>query len=335
MRRPSDSFSFSWMRVMEPSTSRVWPTAFLTMVGRYARQYLALGMLVLQREDAGDVPALGRRLVPAGDALGDLVHEADREVAVRGDDPLVDGVQDRREQPLLLVELVLDAVLVERDVDRGIELSLLEGLENVAEGLDFLGPLEGLFVGIGGEEDDRDPELPADLLGRLDTVHAAREHDVHEDDVGPALARQGDGLLAVARHPDDGVAEALQSSLQVECDDFLVFDDQYVLVVHRDVTWNYRRCSELSKARPPLSTHSRAPFRRGRLEGRYGLGQPRPKFLLELQLTRRRSERVLQARRAVGILDSQRDSASVEVEDPAFGGPAEDVPRGADVGGDL
>ena len=155
-----------------------------------------MGPLVQDREDARDVAALLGGLRPTGNAFGHLVHESDGHLGIGGDDAVVDRVQDGGEESLLLAKLPVDAVLVERDVDGRVELAFLEGLENIAGRLDFLRPLKGFLVGVGRQENDRYGELRADLLCRLDAVHAPREHDVHEDDI-----RQRSFARAIASAP--------------------------------------------------------------------------------------------------------------------------------------
>ena len=80
--------------------------------------------------------------------------------------------------------LALHAALVEGHLDVGAELALLEGLEQVGEGLGNFGFLEDGLVGVCGEEYDGDAELDADEMGGLDAIHRPLEHDVHEDKVG-------------------------------------------------------------------------------------------------------------------------------------------------------
>ena len=197
----------------------------LVQVGGQAREQSAMGPLVQDREDARDVAALGGGLRPTGNAFRHLVHESDGHLGIGGDDAVVDRVQDGGEESLLLAKLPVDAVLVERDVDGRVELAFLEGLENIAGRLDFLRPLEGFLVGVGRQENDRYGELRADLLCRLDAVHAPREHDVHEDDIRQPILREGDSLGAVAGHAYDGIAEALETTLKIKSDDLFVFDD--------------------------------------------------------------------------------------------------------------
>ena len=65
-----------------------------------------------------------------------------------------------------------------------------------------------------------DPLL-ADLLGGADAVED-RHLDVHDDDVGPELLGQRDGLLAVAGLADDVVAVLAEHLGEVEADERLV-----------------------------------------------------------------------------------------------------------------
>ena len=196
----------------------------LVDVGRFADHELALGSRIDEGDDRRGVLPLGRSLAPAGNPLGHRVHEAYVELRVCRHDTVVDGVEDGRKKPLLLAELAIYGVFVERYVDGRVELALLERLEDVSEGLDFLGALEGLLVGIGGEENDGNAVLVANLAGGLDPVHGTSEHDVHEDDIGLAFLGEADRLHAVGSHAHDRVSEALEPTLQIEGDYLLVLN---------------------------------------------------------------------------------------------------------------
>ena len=87
--------------------------------------------------------ALGIRFGPAGQLLGHGIHEQNVQIDPRGDDAVVDAMQDCGEKALLLLEPLVYAVFVQRDIDRRIELALLEGLEDIPERLSLLRALEG------------------------------------------------------------------------------------------------------------------------------------------------------------------------------------------------
>ena len=59
---------------------------------------------------------------------------------------------------------------IEGDLDRRLELPLLEGLDNIAEGLSDLGPGYGFVVREGREEDYGSSILVVDEPRRLDAV---------------------------------------------------------------------------------------------------------------------------------------------------------------------
>ena len=64
-----------------------------------------------------------------------------------------------------------------------------------------------------------------DLLGGGDAVEHRHLH-VEDDEVGPELLGELDGLLAVAGLADDVVALLLEHLLEVEADERLVLGDQ-------------------------------------------------------------------------------------------------------------
>ena len=105
-----------------------------------------------------------------------------------------------------LVQLDIERVLVEGHLDGRPQFPLVERLKNVAERLGHLGPLESGKIRVSGKIDDRNVELAAYVVGRLDAVHFAFQADVHEDDVGVRLLGLLDGVLSVRRTANDDIA---------------------------------------------------------------------------------------------------------------------------------
>ena len=127
-------------------------------------------------------------LRPSGNTLGYRVHEGDLVMDVGGDNAVLDAVEDGGGEAFLPFEGLIDPVLVYRYVYGGIEFFVLEGLQDIPEGLGYLRPFQGFLVGISGKKYNRDLEpLFYDARG-FDTVHFTGQHDVHEDDVGLIFA---------------------------------------------------------------------------------------------------------------------------------------------------
>ena len=64
------------------------------------------------------------------------------------------------------------------------QLSILERLDDVAERLGHLSPLQGLVSHECGQEHDGDREPFPDRLGRGDAIHFTRQLDIHQYQVG-------------------------------------------------------------------------------------------------------------------------------------------------------
>jgi len=84
---------------------------------------------------------------------------------IGGDNPLTDALEDGRQPGLALLQLISILVLVEGHFDDRHQLFLLDRFEGIADRLGQLGPLKGVFIGVGGQVDNREAELIADLLG--------------------------------------------------------------------------------------------------------------------------------------------------------------------------
>ena len=75
----------------------------------------------------------------------------------------------------------------------------MERLDDVAERLGHLGPLQGLVAHERGQEHHRDRKPLPDCLGRRDAIHFTGQVDIHQHQVGPQLFGQEEGLLSPRR----------------------------------------------------------------------------------------------------------------------------------------
>ena len=101
-----------------------------------------------------------------------------------------------------------------RDGDRGLQVGLLDRLDEVGQDVVRLGAANELGVVVGRDEDDRDRAVPADLHRRVDPVHVGHL-DVGDDQVRPQSATLFDQFAAVLGRGDDLVAEQGQDFPEV------------------------------------------------------------------------------------------------------------------------
>ena len=120
---------------------------------------------------------------------------------------------------------------VEGHLDRGLELALLERLEEIAEQAQvrFARSMASRSCWSAVELSRSRNESQIVRLGSA--VDPALEDDIHQDEVGPVLARPADGLGGRRDQAQGVVAEALEHVLDVPADQALVLDDKDA--VHR------------------------------------------------------------------------------------------------------
>ena len=80
--------------------------------------------------------------LPPAERFGGVVHERNAVRHVRGNHSIADGLQRRREPPLPIGQLRVHPVLVESHLDGRSQLSLVERLQQIAEGLRSPRPLQ-------------------------------------------------------------------------------------------------------------------------------------------------------------------------------------------------
>jgi hypothetical protein len=132
--------------------------------------------------------SLAGRLEEAGEGRVDVEKEQVPGLARVVQHNLVQGEAVEHgveKQPVLLLAFLQrlgGGMLVEGDLDGHVQVAGLGGLDDVAEGLGDLGPVQGLLVVMTGQEDDGNLACLKNRLGRLDAVDASVEKDVHEDE---------------------------------------------------------------------------------------------------------------------------------------------------------
>src|SRR5438309_8263595 len=116
---------------------------------------------------------------------------------------------------------------IDRDLDRGAQLTLLERLYQVAECSGGAHSLNSRIVGVRGEEYHRDIKLLADAIGGLDAIHVTFEPNIHEHQVRTKFTGLADRFFAAGDHRDYPIAEPGEAALDIKGDDAFVFGDEH------------------------------------------------------------------------------------------------------------
>ncbi len=90
-----------------------------------------------------------------------------------------------------------------------------------------LGELAGRRVGVRTGEDAANAEALVDHDRRFDAVRDAREADVHQYEIGMLALGDVERFRCGRRQADAFDADGAQLQLAVDCDEILVFDDEY------------------------------------------------------------------------------------------------------------
>ncbi len=115
-------------------------------------------------------------------------------------------------------------VAAERDLDRRQEVVRGEGLHDVGERPGLRRALHELLLAERGEQHDGGDVVLGEALGSRDAVELGHL-DVHDDEVGPQLGREGHGRLAVTGLSDDIEAVVAKDLDDVEPDEGLILGD--------------------------------------------------------------------------------------------------------------
>jgi hypothetical protein len=200
-------------------------------------------------------PSGGIAQRPARQRLRDRVHEGDPGLLVGGDDRVTDARQRGDVAALALAELPLGGMLVERHLDGGPQLGILEGLQQIAERLRQAGPPQGVVIGIGCQEYDRNTAILADLLGCIDAVEGTLEPDVHEHQVRLGISRERESVLPARGGGHHHMTDAAQLLLDVPGHHAIVFDDEDPGRCHRAASASPSATKAMAKRVPlPRST---------------------------------------------------------------------------------
>jgi hypothetical protein len=125
-----------------------------------------------------------------------------------------------------LDQLGLEFVAFERHLDRGMQLTFRERLEQVAVGPGLARALQRGILSVGGQVDHRHRVGLAQARSDFDAVHGALDVDVHQHQVGQQFADEVQAFLARGGHGGNVVAQLLKAQLQVQRDDRFVFHHQ-------------------------------------------------------------------------------------------------------------
>lgn len=152
------------------------------------------------------------------------IHHTDQAVVIGGDDRDLCARQQAQEPLLIRSKPAFAVVFMQGQFDRGLKLFFPERLQDVSVRLRVFGALERMIVGECGYIDDGDIEARLEYLGGLNTVDAALELDIHQDEVRPCFRRATDGILTGGHHARNRVSKLLQVLLDVGSDKPFVFD---------------------------------------------------------------------------------------------------------------
>ena len=172
---------------------------------------------------------------PAGQFFGHGIHELNVAEAIGGNHRVCDAPQRGRKPDLALLDFAFQPVFGHRHLEGGVELALLERLEQIAESLGFFGTLDRGVVGVGSQIDDGNVVASANMGRRFDPVHVSVQSDVHQHEVGSLARGHLDGLLSRGHGRRYFVAELLELAANGERHDAFVLHDQNALGCHVDL----------------------------------------------------------------------------------------------------
>ena len=195
--------------------------------------------LVDQLEDLAEGFPLGLIALPTQQVRGSGIKEGDLARVVGTDNGLPNAAQGGGQPSFLPAQGGFHARLRERHLQGEGELMFFYRFQQVTVGAEFCGPAYRGFVGMGGEEDDREAELLLQDLGRADAVALAFEPDVHEYQVRTEPSGQLQGLVRVRGETGATETPVFEGVFEFEGDEPLVLDDQDVAL-----GGGHHRCSD-------------------------------------------------------------------------------------------
>ena len=123
-------------------------------------------------------------------------------------------------------DVAVGAMLVRRHFNGGGEGAVIDRLGEKTEAAGALGAVNGLGIGVSGEEDDRDVETLAQFLCGFDAVERTFDVYVHEDEIGQRFGQAGQGRFGGIGDSGNLIAALLQTRRDVVGDYALVFHDE-------------------------------------------------------------------------------------------------------------
>ena len=186
----------------------------------------------------------------------DAIALADREAGQRPSRRRAPGSSQQRAEPQSQLPLALEPQPLAGAVERGDQPLVLEGLEQVIQGVALEGADRVAIV--GGDEDHRGHHVRAQRLDHLEAVQLGHLH-VEEDHLGAEAPDEPDrrvALAALARHLDlrivlEGDADAVPRQ-------GLVVDDQHPDPVRQGASPRLDRAAGRGRARlPPARSQAR------------------------------------------------------------------------------
>ena len=122
-----------------------------------------------------------------------------------------------------LANLLFLAVLVQRHFDGGLDVHVLEWLQDVAMGFGHFGFVQRAFIGVRRQENHRNVHVALDFFCSSNAVHVALDHDVHQRQIRLVLHGHVDGVFAIVGRSYNVVAQVAEAAFDVFANDAFVF----------------------------------------------------------------------------------------------------------------
>ncbi len=93
------------------------------------------------------------------------------------------GVQNRQQIVVTLFHAAIDLALVQRELQRGMQIARTERFDDIAIRLDLLGAFQRGRIDVCREKHNRNAKLVANLSGGIDSVGALAKMHVHQHQI--------------------------------------------------------------------------------------------------------------------------------------------------------
>lgn len=144
----------------------------------------------------------------------------------------------------------LSAGSVERQVDDRGQILFIEGLDDVAGRIHSCSAFYCLMIGICREKNNRNLSFLPDPLRRLDTVEITIEPNIHQYNIRLQPASRFHRVFA-GRCQSDVISHRSKEHFEIEGDDLLIFNYQYLSVIHCEPgTFSVRKLSNADMHTP-------------------------------------------------------------------------------------